>query len=289
MMKRATHSSRISDKWKAYSGMAAAFLIVAKDSDAQVVYTDVDPDAAVVNGNYDIDFDNDGNVDVQLVHFATNITTTSGAFSLAQAAVSGEVIGTGSSSSYYPSALAAGALIAPSNPNFVSGGGLAVRFVSVSSSSTYGNWVGQTAYLGCRFTSGMGQVHYGWVHLTVDPLVSQILVRGYAFESTPVTAITAGDIGLGTAVAENKGASRLQVFPNPVKDQTTVKIGEELSGQVSVQLLDGIGRVLQQSEMNTVTGTRQLTLDMSSLPAGSYFISVRNGDKVLHRNVSKVN
>ena len=64
MMKPATHCSRISDKWKAYSGMAAAFLVVAKDSDAQVVYTDVDPDAAVISGNYDVDFDNDGDRDL---------------------------------------------------------------------------------------------------------------------------------------------------------------------------------------------------------------------------------
>jgi hypothetical protein len=38
-----------SDKLKAYTGMAAAFLAVAPEADAQVLYTDVDPDVVLAN------------------------------------------------------------------------------------------------------------------------------------------------------------------------------------------------------------------------------------------------
>jgi hypothetical protein len=78
------------------------------------------------------------------------------------------------------------------------------------------------------------------------------------------------------------------VFPNPVRDMARVRVGDALQGQVSVQVLDGIGRVVQRAELNVATGQRVMEIDMNALPAGTYFVSVRNGDRVLHRKVSKV-
>lgn len=290
MSEHSTRQRTGSDKWKAYSGMAAAFLAMDHDADAQVVYTDVDPDQVLVNDSYLIDFDNDGTPDVTFAHVVSNSTSGSYTLEIRGAIVGGDVIGQASSSYVYPTLLAAGAPIAPGNPDWNQSpyGLLGLRFATPSSSSLYGAWPGQTAYLGCRFVSGMGATHYAWVHLSVEPLVGNMTIRGYAFDATPNTAIIAGDQGTTTSVMEGAGSSDLAVFPNPVRDMARVRVGDALQGQVAVQVLDGIGRVVQRAELNLATGQRTVEIDMAALPAGTYFVSVRNGDRVLHRKVSKV-
>ncbi|MBL8001600.1 MAG: T9SS type A sorting domain-containing protein [Flavobacteriales bacterium] len=277
------------DKWKAYSGMAAAFLAVEQNADAQVLYTDVDPDEVLLSSSYAIDFDNDGTVDINFTHVISVSTSSSYTLEIRGALVAGDVIGAVSSSYVYPNALAAGAAIAPGNPewNQTPYGFMALRFATSSSTGVYGAWPGQTAYLGCRFVSGMGDTHYAWVQLAVDPLVGDMTIMGYAFEATPNTAIVAGDQGTTTSVLDLEGSARMQVFPNPVRDIAVLRLGDDIEGNVSVQVLDAIGRVMQRAELNTMSGSRSIELDLSTLPNGTYFVSVRNGERVMHRKVTK--
>lgn len=291
MEEKPTPSGSRSDKWKAYTGMAASFLAMDQQAEAQVIYTDVDPDAVILNDFYAIDFDNDGTDDITLVHAESNFTTSSGTINVRAGLADGDIIGSASSSYVYASALAAGAPIAPGNPewNVTTAGLMALRLVYSASTGAYGEFLGQTAYLGCRFVSGLGATHYAWVHITVDPQVADMTILGYAFESTPNTAIQAGDQGSTISILERGGPSKLQVFPNPVRDRATLRLPEGLEGQVTVEVLDGIGQVMQRSEFNASTGMRTSELDLASLPAGTYFMSVRNGDRVMHRKVTKVN
>lgn len=291
MCQNTTPESLIADKWKAYTGMAAAFLAV-NHADAQVIYTDVDPDEVIMNGTYSIDFDNDGTPDLMFEHLSTVFTTSSGTtITLNAAAAGGDLITSSTSGYLYPTVLPAGAPIAPSNPNWqLTTSATLGTFASSSNGSitAYGPWPGQTGYLGCRFTAGGGGVHYAWVHVSVDPSVTNITILGYAFEGTPNAAILAGDQGIPSAVADLEGASRLEVFPNPVKDLTTVRFGEALNGQITVQVLDGIGRVLQE-HATSISAERSMTLDLSDLPTGTYFVAVRSGDRIIHRTVTKAN
>lgn len=289
MSEHTTRRRTGSDKWKAYSGMAAAFLAMDHDADAQVIYTDVDPDEVIANDTYAIDMDNDGTPDVTFQHTLSNSTSGSYTLEIRGALVDGDVIGQASSSYVYPALLAAGAPIAPGNPDWNQSpyGILGIRFATPSSSSLYGAWPGQTAYLGCRFVSGMGDTHYAWVHLSVEPLVGNITILGYAFDATPNTPIIAGDQGTTTSVLDREGSARMQVFPNPVRDVAVLKLGDDIEGVVSVQVLDAIGRVMQRAELNTISGSRSIELDLSTLPNGTYFVSVRNGERVMHRKVTK--
>src|ERR1043166_5658877 len=55
------HKSTLAKKLAAYSGLASAILIAAKSSDAQIIYTDLNPDATTVLGDtYLLDLNNDG-------------------------------------------------------------------------------------------------------------------------------------------------------------------------------------------------------------------------------------
>ncbi len=291
MKENVTRSRSCADKWKAYTGMAAAFLAMDRDADAQVVYTDVDPDEVLFNSDYAIDFDNDGTPDIQFVHIESNISSSSYNLTIRGALAAGDVIGPGSSSYVYGSALAAGMLIAPGDPNWNANSSviLGLRFASSSSQGTYGNFSGQTAYLGCRFVNTGGDTLYAWVHLAVDAQVGNMTILGYAYETTANTAIVAGDQGTTTGVNLPRALTEIKLYPNPTRDLATLRLGDDLTGQVSVQVLDGIGRQVQRAELNMASGTRSFQVDLSALPAGTYFVTVRNGGNVAHRKLVKTN
>ncbi|MBL7965318.1 MAG: T9SS type A sorting domain-containing protein [Flavobacteriales bacterium] len=285
-MDHTTQKNKLTDRWKAYTGMSAAFMAVGAHADGQVIYTDVDPDQVLVNDQFTIDFDNDGNQDLLILHS----TTSSGGLNIQAAAVSGEVLGTVTSSFMYPLVLAAGAPIDPANPNWQASyafGTLAIRYSYGSSTAVYGNWLGQNGYLGVRFTSGAGDTHFAWVHLSVGAQCENITIYGYAFNATPNTAINAGDdgsTGMRDAVAAALDAS---IFPNPATHNATLQLDAAKAGAYQVSIMNSMGQVLIAQQVNAGTGTHRFDLDLSGLAAGTYFVEVRGEDQVVMRKVTK--
>ncbi len=147
-------------------------------ADAEVVYTDLDPDLEAFNGSSPlINLDNAGYAEVVIITsdanmqvrdaYAGNVLTSSGAYYV-RGFESGEVIGAASSE-------ASGYNIAATTNN-------------------YNFFNGTEKYVGVEFLIG-GQTHYGWIGLQIDntnPL--HAIVRDYAYESTPNTPIVAGAI-----------------------------------------------------------------------------------------------
>lgn len=71
----------------------------------------------------------------------------------------------------------------------------------------------------------------------------------------------------------------LKVYPVPASTHLTIDLGEDAAAQFT--LMNVIGRVVHQSEH---TG-RQVTMELGSLPIGTYFLSVRCGNQVITRKV----
>ena len=71
----------------------------------------------------------------------------------------------------------------------------------------------------------------------------------------------------------------IQLFPNPTTGQVTLDLSSLPAGTYSAQVFDVMGRLVQQCLLQTgQTGqTGQPVLDARSLPAGSYFVQVRGG------------
>jgi hypothetical protein len=68
------------------------------------------------------------------------------------------------------------------------------------------------------------------------------------------------------------------MFPNPATDQLTVEVPMENESDVQVSVLDPSGKVALQQHRLLTKGDNQMTLDVSSLPNGVYFVQVRNGE-----------
>ena len=284
-MERRDKPTSAADHWRSYAGLATAFLAVNQQAEAQVICTDLNPDVVLVNDTLEIDFDMDGITDVAIRHFGP----LGWGYAVADGQVYGAPYGTpGTVFWVYASALPSSVLLAYGGSYAWSPPG--AYGMLAGPQGMYGPWAGQTAYMGCRFPDPnlppfFMNDHYAWVYLSVDNTVSSVTVMGYAYEATPFVPIYTGNCSLGAPESDRR--SNIQLFPNPVRDLTTVRFGDGMQGQVNVQVLDGIGRVLQQHN-TSISAERSMTLDLSALPAGTYFIAVRNNKRVLHRTVTKV-
>lgn len=168
-------------KLSSYSAAAALGAFVAPGSaDAEIIYTDLDPDVDVQFGltpTVNLDNSADGYFEVAFVSTSANIQIRD--------SYSGNVLT--SSGTYYVRGFAAGDEIGPS-ANEAGDGGSHVG----ATFNNYNFFSGDDKYIGVSFEIA-GQTHYGWIGFEVDstnPLHG--VIRDYAYESTPDTAITAG-------------------------------------------------------------------------------------------------
>lgn len=75
------------------------------------------------------------------------------------------------------------------------------------------------------------------------------------------------------------------IFPNPVKDQLTVKL-PGTSGNVDIKLVDGKGITIRRSFSN-VAGSTSVTIPVKGLPAGIYTIHLHVGNSAYSRQFIK--
>lgn len=75
----------------------------------------------------------------------------------------------------------------------------------------------------------------------------------------------------------------VQVYPNPAQDYFTVSFDKELEGQYEWQLVDLLGRVIQQG--NTQTGIKQFDINTTDLASSVYVFSIYNGKVYTQRQV----
>jgi Zn-dependent metalloprotease len=81
----------------------------------------------------------------------------------------------------------------------------------------------------------------------------------------------------------------LAVFPNPFTNQLTVQFDLETSEDVTVQLIDLVGRTLYQENLGKRTsGENQYFINTEDLAKGAYILKLQIGDKVINQKVLKM-
>ncbi len=78
---------------------------------------------------------------------------------------------------------------------------------------------------------------------------------------------------------------KLLVSPNPASDQVSVALdlteGVDVSGPVRAVLLDASGQIVQEQLVQQNLNQLRTTLDVSALPAGTYYLHVRDAKRWL--------
>jgi hypothetical protein len=161
------------------------------DAQAAIVYTDV-PDVTITQGQGPIyiNLDSVGQNEFAIAAFLNSVRVNP--YNIG--AQSSKVL---TSMSYYVNSFAAGAAIGPASAE--AGG---ARFAGRQVGAYFYNFVGTDKYVGLKWEVGGGNFNYGWARMDVTAANNgTATLFGYAYESTPNTAIAAGAIPEPTSLA----------------------------------------------------------------------------------------
>ncbi len=93
-----------------------------------------------------------------------------------------------------------------------------------------------------------------------------------------------GVTGLSTI---GQGWEIISLQPVPVKDNLVVELRSDKNDDVSIQIFDLSGKVVQEINDKLATGTNQLQVNTSNMSAGAYLISIRKSNEVLAQKFIK--
>ncbi|MFA7326027.1 MAG: T9SS type A sorting domain-containing protein, partial [Candidatus Kapaibacterium sp.] len=133
--------------------------------------------------------------------------------------------------------------------------------------------------------------------LTIDMVVMDdageyvVTVSNDCGEVTSATAtlvVTPGPIV--TSVNAQVGLGLSQNYPNPFSSNTTMTFNSQRSGNASVVMTDMLGNVVANLFNGNVNAGVETPIQLNNmnLNSGTYFITLRMGDKVETRQVSVV-
>lgn len=275
------NKSLLKEKLKSYSALATAVFGTAAAADAQIIYTDVNPDAVltITNGtinDYIVDFNNDGNEDMAvatygyLYNYGGTDYQINYVFSFVAQNATAALVGTmqtiGSQQAPITTNLTAGTVIGASSAwldttaaggttYFSAGYGLGQSFVGTGNT-------GQDIYYGARFLIGTN-THYGWVRVNIATDASQATIKDYAYNSTPNGPINAGQ----TAGISEISAASWSAYGNG----SSIKIKSSIEGNIEV--IDLTGKTIASGAIKN----GELTMNVANANTGMYIVRITNG------------
>lgn len=253
-----------------YTAVAGA-VVSAAGAQAQVVYTDVNPDyshdAPQDNGYaiYPLDLNNDQTVDFVIASRDTVTANAHVRFTLAAPYGAGNAVAGENPGGYdYALALDINSMV-DSTLNWIAATN--TMAYNVDSANPYNeNWNGVTdKYLGLKFVVG-ANTHYGWARLDSYAIGDSIVVKDYAFEATPNVGIMTGN--MGASLTETQIENLVKFVNKPNNSVQVVVNGNLTNGVVSV--VSSTGQVVSTDAITEKT----FSVDMNNLSSGIYMVNV---------------
>ena len=255
-----------------YSVASATFLSMQQISEAQIIYTDVDPDITVtVNGSDTLDIDADGTNDfvirITQVH-GTSVSYSGSLFTydirraqivpLSSNAIGAKVL-TNNSYTYFSPYLIPPADGINSDDHFFASPGTfgSELFVNGSLLFQLGAWNGKSDSMMAIGLKKDDDFYFGWLRLSVSAFSDTVTIHDYAYNAVAGEAIFAASVS--SPVTEVTG-NTITLFAAG----TDLHINTVTGGTVSV--FDTGGRLVRNEECypgNNVIGC-------GALPAGNY-------------------
>lgn len=288
-----------------YAAAAASVGAIAPGAAAQVVYTDVNPDAVITNtftgttlAGVEFDLDANGTTEILIAERTTGANgaparyVVSG-FNATVTGILGNIVPYGGVNYAYFLPVAAGTEIGPSSPSVPIGAAsdsFGIATFTFGGSDPNGFYTAGETYIGLTFTATAGTSHYAWMRVEIPAAGGQITVKDFAYESTPNTVILAGNRG-GVATEPDalaEGYRFSPLAPNPTTGTSSFDLAVGQAETVRVEAYDALGRrvaVLHDAPL-AAGQTRRLSLDAVALPAGVYVVRVTGESFTTSRRVT---
>jgi len=291
--------------------------LIATQAHAQIIYTDVIPDATYsgTNDTCSLDVDNDGNIDFLIVQRTVNVPCPGGPGLTCQATNTrprswvritpqgtNAVVNAASFASQLPEWQAIAPALSWNNAGdqvlitqgspvcaFTQQGGLG-QWVCLPANMN-GAWVGGASldspmFLGLQFDIA-GTTFYGWARLSIPANGTSFTLKDYAYNSVPDEAILAGDMGSITTGITSSALRGVQVSPNPFTSTLGILLPTGTTGSVSYRVLPLLGQAVITRTVAATSGPSAITLDLASLARGTYLLEIEIGGERIVRKVVK--
>lgn len=160
------------------------------------------------------------------------------------------------------------------------------KVTEVNAGSTFNikSWFAANSNDSLVSSSGILVTPYNFTAPDYRPDVSSPALSGADFTETPFAGLVAGLENISSSI----GA--IQLYPNPVCQEATIKINLSESASVIINVYDMTGKTVETIDAGRMTeGDNAVKINTSALPAGIYFTSVKtdNGSKTLKMVVIK--
>lgn len=98
--------------------------------------------------------------------------------------------------------------------------------------------------------------------------------RGFFDRSAPIVRVRLNEGEV--SVPEIEKPEFFTVYPNPANDQLTVRFSYNQASATTVKIMDISGQVVQTINLGQAEGEKQLSLDLTDLSTGVYFVELSN-------------
>lgn len=286
-----------------YSGIAGVFLLLHNNSEAQAIYTDIEPDIEIQfdGQTAGVDMDNNGTMDFAFLktsggyYFYWTFTSTQvyrfrhriwAGPQIPSNAIAGDYDYDSYAGpiTYFPYAFLSGT---PINED-LSWQNWGFQIMGSGFYKSDGDWVYRlgewahkldSAYLGVRFVDEKECLHYGWIRCTTADSSKRLIIHDYAYESKCETGMAAGDtIGDTTNIAVEESTSDSFVIYSFSKN---IYIYNALNEYIDAQIISIKGELLiegrQAPGMNLIS--------MQEFPSGFYIVNLVVGENTISKKV----
>ena len=267
-----------------YSALTSSVIALPFDTDAQIVYEDLNDFILTTPGNFfEVDLNSDLNNDFKLTIFNSVLSGTQSYGPYAGipfintvdgALVNGSNTGSFVTVSSNPAALNYSNIINSSDtfdPNIddlATHATISYQGYGMVSNVYSGNWSDQqNKYLGLKFTDGANS-HYGWLRLSVSKTADTIIVHDYAYNSIPNQGIQAGQTFINS-IEENSTEANIHYYQNSLY----IKREDQSTEQLEIYSLDG--KLIFEKQLDSTFET----ISMNEIPKGIYLVKVGNSVK----------
>ena len=267
---------KLNNKLKSYSALAGSIALMSTQADAQIIYTDINPDSTTnIGGNfYNLDLDNGGVFDYTItLNIGTASTYTSQQVAISPTGsngIAGDTVG----AYVYPFAFNSGDTIKSTLQfNFTASQSMASYF---GSGYSYGNFLGQTdKFIGLQFNIGTN-LHYGWARFDVDSTASLFTIKDYAYNSVPDAYILAGEMPVG--ITENV-LTNTSIYSD--NKNIIIKFLTNDLLQADVKITNALGQEIHVASL----GEKETSIDMTKEKTGIYFVTISKESIVYTKKV----
>lgn len=253
-----------------------AMMSIIAGAKAQIVYTDLSSNPVTINSsNSEYSLSLAGGAGEFMIQ---NYSSYGEAIYFASMVSNSAVVSTQADYNANVDALDAGTQIGPSSTFFGYNDQQSPYFtiLYLPDSYTFAGGFNVTKFVGFKFSSN-NQTHYGWAELKLTQNGSNVdvVLYGYAYESSPNAPILAGD-KMESSLLSSQNAS-VNIYPNPVKNTLTVNTSEQVK---QIEVINTLGqKVLEYSQSQNI--------DVSSLSEGTYYINITTDKNSIVKRIVK--